>query len=79
MNIELDLHGLSLQEAIMKIQKTIVANPNCKCIEAIHGYNNGTKLKDALANKKNIHNSRVIKTIPNPYNNGRTNIILKIN
>lgn len=41
MAIELDLHGFTLSQALYKIQRTIVANPKCNCIEVIHGYNQG--------------------------------------
>ena len=72
MTLELDVHGYSVEQAIYAIQRTIVANPKCNCLEIIHGYNNGRKLKEALMNKINIHNKRVLKTCPVPFNNGRT-------
>lgn len=74
---ELDLHGLTCNEAIREIQRTIVKNPTWTYIIAIHGYNNGNKLKRLLENGHNIHNRRVIKTEPDPYNKGRTYIYLK--
>lgn len=74
---ELDLHGLTCDEAIREIQRTIVKNPTWTYIIAIHGYNNGDKLKHLLENGHNIHNRRVIKTEPDPYNKGRTYIYLK--
>lgn len=74
---ELDLHGLTCDEAIREIQRTIVKNPTWTYIIAIHGYNNGDKLKHLLENGYNIHNRRVIKTEPDPYNKGRTYIYLK--
>lgn len=74
---ELDLHGLTCDEAIREIQRTIVKNPTWTYIIAIHGYNNGNKLKRLLENGHNIHNRRVIKTEPDPYNKGRTYIYLK--
>ena len=77
MTLELDLHGFTCEEAIYKIQRTIVNNPLCDCIEVIHGFNNGSVLKNLLSNKSNIHNKRVITTYPNPYNMGRTTIVLK--
>ena len=77
MTLELDLHGLNSEEAIYTIQRTIVNNPLCDYIEVIHGFNNGSVLKDLLSNKANIHSKRVIATYPNPYNKGRTLIELK--
>lgn len=77
MTKELDLHGYSLPCAIKKIQKTIVSNPYCKMIIAIHGFNNGDIIKNALMDYRCIHNKRVIKTLPEPFNEGRTFIYLK--
>ena len=77
MLIELDVHGYTIDYTIKTIQKTIVNNPKCSCIEVIHGFNNGSKIKELLRNKFNIHNRRVLKTLPVPFNDGRTMIILK--
>ncbi|MDE6408146.1 MAG: Smr/MutS family protein [Anaeroplasmataceae bacterium] len=77
MSVELDLHGFTIPQAIHMIQRTIVANPKCTCIEVIHGYNNGCILKNVLKNKYNIHNRKVIKTVPAPFNEGRTLIFLE--
>ena len=48
MTLELDLHGLTPSIAIQRIQRFIVENPQCDCIEIIHGYNKGKKLKFVL-------------------------------
>lgn len=76
---ELDLHGLTCDETIREIQRTIVKNQIWTYIIAIHGYNNGNKLKRLLEPQygHNIHNRRVIKTEPDPYNKGRAYIYLK--
>lgn len=78
MSIEFDVHGFSTVVTIRMLQRLIVNNPKCSCIEVIHGYNNGSKIKELLRNKINIHNKRVIKTLPVPFNDGRTMIILKL-
>ncbi|MDE5714659.1 MAG: Smr/MutS family protein [Anaeroplasmataceae bacterium] len=77
MALELDLHGFTIPQALYEIQRTIIANPKCNCIEIIHGYNQGNKIKHFLRDKNNIHNRRVIRTIPVPLNDGRTFIFLK--
>ena len=77
MSIEIDVHGYSTEATIKTIQRLIVQNPKLTCIEVIHGYNNGSKIKDLLKNKFNIHNKRVLKTLPAPFNDGRTMIFLK--
>ncbi len=78
MAIVLDLHSFTISQALHEIQRTIVANPKCNCIEVIHGYNQGEQLKLFLKDKNNLHNKRVLKTQPVPFNEGRTFIILKI-
>ena len=77
MTLELDLHGFTIPQAIYKIQRTIVNNPLCRCIEVIHGFNHGCGLKNILKDKYNLHSKRVLKTLPVPFNEGRTYIILK--
>lgn len=77
MLVELDLHGLTVPQAIYTIQRTIIANPKCTCIEVIHGFNRGCIIKKTLMNKNNIHNKKVLKTLPVPFNEGRTLIFLK--
>ncbi len=78
MALELDVHGYGVKQAIYAIQRTIVSNPSCNCLEVIHGFNNGCKVKELLMNKANIHNKRVLGTRPVPFNEGRTQIILKL-
>ena len=77
MLVELDIHGFTVSQAIHTIQRTIIANPKCTCIEVIHGFNNGCILKKALMDKNNIHSKKVLKTLPAPFNEGRTLIFLK--
>lgn len=78
MSITLDLHGYTSCEGVREIQKTIVLNPKCNCIEVIHGFNNGSSLKRLLENKINIHSKRVKKTLAHPFNPGRTLVFLNI-
>ena len=78
MMIELDVHGLSVSEAIYKIQRVIVNNPKCDCLEVIHGYNNGQAIKNELRNKNNIHSKRVLNTYQDEFNAGKTVICLKV-
>lgn len=78
MTKEIDLHGYPLATAIKTIQRLIVKNPKCNKIIVIHGFNNGNVIKEALVNHICIHNNRVIKTLPAPFNEGRTWIYLKI-
>ena len=73
----LDLHGFTPQVAVKKIQKTIMENPKCEKLIAIHGFNRGNAIKNILLDHHNIHNNRTIKTIPEPFNEGRTWIYLK--
>ena len=75
--LEINLHDLTLVEAIRKIQRVIVDNLKCCKIIAIHGYHNGAVIKDALKDKNNLHNKRVIKTEEDLSNPGRTYIYLR--
>ena len=76
--LEFDVHGYSIEVAIRRIQRLIIDHPDCTCIEIIHGYNNGNAIKRVLSNAANIHSRRVIKTLPVPFNEGRTMIFLKM-
>ena len=78
MSIEIDVHGYSVETTIKTIQKLIVQNPKCSCIEVVHGFNNGCLIKNILSNKWNIHSRRALKTLPVPFNDGRTMILLKL-
>ena len=73
----IDVHGFTVAEAIYAIQRLIVNNPQCGCIEVIHGYNNGDAIKQALSNKFNIHSKRVLNTYQDEFNAGKTIICLK--
>lgn len=77
MSLEFDAHGYSIEVTIRKIQRLIINHPDCTCIEVIHGYNNGSAIKNTLSNKINIHSKRVLKTLPVPFNEGRTMILLR--
>lgn len=59
MSLELDVHGYTTAMVIRAIQRCIINNPSCRCIEVIHGFNNGSRIKDLLKNKYNIHNRKV--------------------
>ena len=73
----IDVHDYSLTCAIRKIQRTIIENPKANKIIVIHGFNNGDVIKNTLTDFRLIHNKRVIKTLPEPFNEGRTWIYLK--
>ncbi len=75
---EIDLHGTTKEVAVQLIQRFIV---NCSkqgihYIEIIHGYRNGSAIKEALMNHE--IKSRLIEKIQAvPFNNGRTGIYIK--
>lgn len=76
MTKEINVHDCTKKEAIRNIQKVIVKYPTLDLLIVIHGFNNGSAIKEMLKNKYNIHNKRVKKTIPEPFNDGRTWIYL---
>ena len=75
--LEIDVHGFSKDATVRAIQNLIRRHPEATYIEVIHGYHNGCAIKNLLSNKCNIHSSRVLRTLPVPFNDGRTMIILK--
>jgi len=72
---EIDLHGLSVKEANERLNGFINRLPiNTNRLIIIHGYNNGTAIKNMLRNYKH---KRIDFILSNLYNEGRTEMILK--
>lgn len=72
--IEVDLHGLTLTEAINTVQYTLeCAPPTTWAIDVIHGYHNGTVLKQLAAI---YEHTKICRKEYNHSNIGRTRFIL---
>lgn len=72
--IVLDLHGLTKDEALRLIQKTVMDPKNKKeqYIEVIHGFNSGNELKQLCAHPRYLRCKRIKKTTLKLHNPGAT-------
>ena len=52
MELTIDVHGLSVQEARRKIRNVINISTEAFRLNVVHGYNHGTSIKDMLADKQ---------------------------
>lgn len=74
--IEIDIHGMTKQQAkIMLDSKIKKAKANVYRIRVIHGYRNGTELRD-LVRKGYRNNPKVIR-IEVGMNQGETDLVLR--
>ncbi len=74
--LEVDLHNLSLQDAIKHLREIIKnCNNTVKNITIIHGFHSGTALKTGI-NKQVLKNSRIRHIVPT-LNKGKSIIIFK--
>lgn len=79
--MQLDLHSFTLKEAKEIIKKEIINcyNNNINTLEIIHGYNNGTSIKNYLKNSKELRTLKEVKEIiPSLLNSGKSIIYLNI-
>lgn len=79
--MQLDLHSFTLKEAKEIIKKEIINcyNNNINTLEIIHGYNNGTSIKNYLKNSKELRSLKEVKEIiPSLLNSGKSIIYLNI-
>ncbi len=77
--IKLDLHGLTKDEALKLIQKTVMdpKNKKEKYIEVVHGFNSGDELKQMCSHPRYLRCKRIEKTSTGLYNPGVTMLWLK--
>lgn len=60
MRVEIDIHGLTEQEAIKTLEKFIVScDKSVTEIVVIHGYHSGNALKDMVRNKNKLRSKRI--------------------
>ncbi len=74
LQIEFDMHGLSRKEAKRQLKNIIAINPSAFTINAIHGFNHGTVLKEMIHDDE--LSTRVTDKQYLDYNPGRTMIII---
>lgn len=74
--IEIDVHGMNQYQAKMKIQSVLKRlNSSVYIIRIIHGYHNGTILRDMLRREFRSHPK--IKRIELSLNQGITDLIIR--
>lgn len=74
--IEMDCHGLTVDQAIRAIEEKVNHVPmGTYRIRVIHGYNHGTRIRDSLRDELR-YNSKIIR-IEGGSNLGITELILK--
>lgn len=80
--MQIDLHSISLKDAKNIIDTNIefCIKNNISTLEIIHGFNNGSKIKNYLNNSKSLKEKYPeIKDIQsNLINNGKTTIYFKL-
>lgn len=73
--IKIDVHGQYVEDALQTVRHAIAAVPRTtEKVVVIHGYNNGTAIKDAL---RRLHSPRILEIAPSLLNPGETVIWLK--
>lgn len=76
--IELDLHGLTCEEAQYKIEKAVKsAGSGVYRIRCIHGFHGGTRIKDMIRREFGHGLEPRIKSIRGGVNEGITELILR--
>ncbi len=76
--IELDLHGLKVEDAVRKVTNTVNrANSSVYIIRVIHGYHGGTRIKEAIEDEFSYGRSDKVKSIRPGSNPGITELVLR--
>lgn len=76
--IELDLHGLTCEEAQYRIEKAIKdAGGGVYLIRCIHGFHGGTRIKDMIRREFGYGLEPKIKSIRGGVNEGITELVLR--
>ena len=76
--IEVDLHGMRVEEAIRKIKNEVNKAPgSVYAIRLIHGYHGGTRIKEAIEDEFSYGRVSKVKSIRPGVNPGITELILR--
>ena len=74
--IEVDLHGLNVREAQEALDEALRnADQTVYRVRAVHGFNNGTALRDMIRVEYRWH-MKVLRICPGP-NRGQTDLVLR--
>lgn len=76
--IEIDVHGMNVVDALTSIEREVANAPSGTYrIRVIHGFNNGTRIKDAIVRELGHGIVPKIKRIVPGSNQGTTELVLK--
>lgn len=74
--LTINIHGMYVDDAMKAVRDFVNKAPrNVDKIIVIHGYNNGTALKDAVRHR--LHSPRILEISPNFFNEGETTLWLR--
>ena len=76
--IEIDLHGLRVEEAINKVKSEVSkAGGSVYTIRLIHGYHGGTRIREAIEDEFSYNRDSKVKSIRPGANPGITELVLR--
>ncbi len=76
--VEIDVHGLNVEEAIQRIHKEIdKAGPSVYRIRIIHGFHGGTRIRAAIRDEFYYIMNPKVKNVVGGSNQGITELILR--
>ena len=76
--IEVDLHGLRVDEAIRKVRSEVNrASGSVYTIRLIHGYHGGTGIRSAIIDEFSYGRSEKVKRVRPGNNPGITELVLR--
>ncbi len=76
--IEIDLHGLRVEEAIRKVKNEVRKAPgSVYMIRLIHGFHGGTRIKEAIEDEFSYGRVEKVKNVRPGTNYGITELILR--
>lgn len=76
--IEIDCHGMTAQQAVAAVEKKVNTAPaGTYRVRVIHGFNGGTRIRDAIRRELGYGLSEKIIRIEGGSNQGVTELILK--
>ena len=76
--IEVDLHGLRVEEAIRKVKSEVNKAPgSVYTIRLIHGYHGGTRIREPIEDEFSYGRDGKVKSIRQGSNPGITELVLR--
>ncbi|MCR5688484.1 MAG: Smr/MutS family protein [Lachnospiraceae bacterium] len=76
--IEIDLHGLRVEEAVSKVKREVAKAPkSVYSIRLIHGYHGGTRIRDAIEDEFSYGRDSRVKSVRAGGNQGITELVLR--